>query len=614
MKAAVLHHWRELAIFPILMCLVTLYVTAYEPPSGDVSVASTNCTNSTRAHFGKDPSISCPALPDTPYIAERSDEPRQAIIYEDWAWKSFVALNWPAIEPASPSYYRGFPDYSLPFGKGQANTTPVWGTWKEKRELFSVNASIPKKWNYEYDYFVDYPPCSATHAAKIAQMENPRVFAQAGKGLANSFDESVQVPTEARYPSEIAHASVQPKVWRHQRDQDGDNAVIYEVKLNYDYYDYVRDQQLYDDTIKNARAANSGNVSFSGHDKQSKKAVSFPLRLNPQKGGYNGATFNSSQNYAVQYCEEQNRTLSAHPCSTGTIQTKSAWVQLDSSEVQSGKFHWTEAQYYRHDPTVPGGKCTAYGQFGMIGFHIIQKTLEQGHYVYATFEHGANDATPFVYANYFKGNSTIPEGFYPGFNDSPNAIKVTRQHPVFPTTQQTNARYHDLIKAVNPNSVWLNYQLTGVQFIPVQCYDTENDRECQSGGFMTGSDDPTNIGQPFYLANLVIETNWGLQNFQGVPPGKQNGNVPAAFLPTSGYQSTFQSSPYDHYVPNESIDFDRSSGNIGNSRRNPGGRVFNMGGCMGCHGIAQANGSDFSFVLLLGQGGAGVEPVNAPPP
>ena len=78
--------------------------------------------------------------------------------------------------------------------------------------------------------------------------------------------------------------------------------------------------------------------------------------------------------------------------------------------------------------------------------------------------------------------------------------------------------------------------------------------------------------------------------------------------------TTFESTPVDYFLPNDSINFDRSLGNVGNSRRNRGGRVFNMGGCMGCHGISQANGTDFSFVLLFGQGGADVEPVNEPPP
>jgi len=121
-------------------------------------------------------------------------------------------------------------------------------------------------------------------------------------------------------------------------------------------------------------------------------------------------------------------------------------------------------------------------------------------------------------------------------------------------------------------------------------------------------EDPTDNGQPFYLANLVIETNWGLQNFQGVPP-----NPP--YNPVKGFLTSPDTKPTDHYYPNTQPpgQFDRSLGNAGQSRRNRG-QVFNMGGCMGCHGVAQALGTDFSFALLFGQAGATAEAANADQP
>jgi hypothetical protein len=47
------------------------------------------------------------------------------------------------------------------------------------------------------------------------------------------------------------------------------------------------------------------------------------------------------------------------------------------------------------------------------------------------------------------------------------------------------------------------------------------------------------------------------------------------------------------------------------------GRAINMGGCMGCHGVAQVKGFSFSFVLLGGQQGADVDTEDSftvPPP
>jgi len=39
-----------------------------------------------------------------------------------------------------------------------------------------------------------------------------------------------------------------------------------------------------------------------------------------------------------------------------------------------------------------------------------------------------------------------------------------------------------------------------------------------------------------------------------------------------------------------------------------------MGGCMGCHGVAQINGYAFSFVALIGQGGTEPETMSDPGP
>ena len=130
----------------------------------------------------------------------------------------------------------------------------------------------------------------------------------------------------------------------------------------------------------------------------------------------------------------------------------------------------------------------------------------------------------------------------------------------------------------------------------------------------------------------MIETNLGLQQFQGQPP---------TFFPKSKFK--------DNVTPNEQVTFyirtdpsanDPAAKNPGDRRpgdrnpsdrrpgdRNPGDRrpgdrrtggkapqfgniqfggvVQSSGGCMGCHGVAQLQGYSFSFVLLDNQyGGA----------
>jgi len=546
---------------------------------------SAPCASSTRAGFGTQPSIACPVLPQSPFIAVPVNAPQQASIYEDWAWKSFIAANWPAITVPTQ---RGVPDTTKTFAMAANDTLGVWETWKEKRELFVQGGAPNPDWNAPIAYpgNAAIPVCPGEEAAVAALGSSHRLFAQAGKSL--SLDEALQVPSESGPQTTLAGRAVQTQVWYGARTASGENSVLYEVKFNYDYFTYVVGQGLYDDTKKNQRRLNSGDVkNFPNHSNQSTKAITMPGR-------------DQVQAYSASNCAADPYPAGNACATTGAVQAKAAWRRIIENDKRF--FHWAPGIYYRNIGNDQ--VCRAVGAFGLIGLHIIQKTVPHGHYIYATWEHKSVSTDLYSYAE----RPVVPKGapqppLAPPF---PDAIKVSRDHAILPSTRQTNETYHRLIRAVNSISPWLNYQLVGVQFIPVSCWG-RNNGPCEAGGFQVGLEDPTNNGQPFYLANLVIETNWGLQNFQGVPPGP-----PGPYSPVTGFTTTYNTKPSDHFYPNTRPpgEFDRSLGNVGQSRRNRG-EVFNMGGCMGCHGVAQSLGTDFSFALLFGQAGAGAEAANS---
>jgi hypothetical protein len=384
---------------------------------------------------------------------------------------------------------------------------------------------------------------------------------------------------------------VQPQVWHGVRTASGENSVLYEVKFNYDYYNYVSTQSLYIDARKNARRLNSGSNQHQYHQNQMQSAISLPWRLPPPEVN------SSSGMYDVTKCAA-NPSQNGYPCQAGAVQIKAAWRRITKTERSS--FHWTPGIYYR---STGGEKvCQAVGDFGLIGLHIIQKTFYQGHYIYATWEHKSVSTDLYTYAEHPVQPANMPaKPLVPAF---PGGTTVTRAHSILPSTVKTDVAYHNLIRAANPSSVWLNYQLIGVQYMPVECWASGN-QPCAPSGFQVGLEDPANNGQPFYLANLVIETNWGLQNFQGVPPGP-----PGPYNPVAGFAtSPSGTKARDHYVPNTTGTFNRSLGNVGQARK-ARGQVFNMGGCMGCHGVATSLGTDFSFALFLGQKGAVPEAAN----
>jgi hypothetical protein len=82
----------------------------------------------------------------------------------------------------------------------------------------------------------------------------------------------------------------------------------------------------------------------------------------------------------------------------------------------------------------------------------------------------------------------------------------------------------------------------------------------------------------YYTANSVVETNYTLALYHG------------RFLGSRGVQSDYADTAST--VPDfKNVYLFPQSGAV---------QRFNMGGCMGCHGMGQVTGTDFSFLLSFG--------------
>lgn len=122
------------------------------------------------------------------------------------------------------------------------------------------------------------------------------------------------------------------------------------------------------------------------------------------------------------------------------------------------------------------------------------------------------------------------------FPNKPQLYK--RAHPIPDVVTASTNYVHEELKKRNPNSVWQYYRLIGVQGNPTK--------------------DSTAFS--FYLANYVIESDPPLAYFRG-----------------SGIDSPYNQRNNVVYKKNR----------------------LSMGGCQGCHGVAQRGGSDFSFLMGL---------------
>jgi hypothetical protein len=85
------------------------------------------------------PTVSPDPLPDVP---PTTGDPFP--FFDNYSWRSFIALNWPAKSGAAS---RGQPERSKQFGDAGPR---VWSTWKSRYEVFQPNGAVPAPWS-SYD-------------------------------------------------------------------------------------------------------------------------------------------------------------------------------------------------------------------------------------------------------------------------------------------------------------------------------------------------------------------------------------------------------------------------------------------------------------------------------
>jgi hypothetical protein len=221
----------------------------------------------------------------------------------------------------------------------------------------------------------------------------------------------------------------------------------------------------------------------------------------------------------------------------GNIEIKAAWRKLTTDEAASNKYH-TQTVIYYDNVKVNGQTTEVYKNdiMGLVGLHIIHKTETFPSFVYATWEHTDN-----LLVDSNNNRLVYTEIQNTNFGDNAKTFNnILRVHPIPDSIVDVNTTVNQYL--ATQNSVWQNYKLINVQAKPKDISQ------------VTGSHTDT-INSSYYLSNSVIESNIELQTFTG-----------------STADSTFDNLIYKN-------------------------QIINMGGCMGCHGNAQAKGTDFNFLI-----------------
>lgn len=243
-----------------------------------------------------------------------------------------------------------------------------------------------------------------------------------------------------------------------------------------------------------------------------------------------------------------NNNVIVFPCSDsstkqkGVIEIKTAWRPLLMTDKKE-EFLVREAIVF--DEKKDSSKTKYIAQkvpYVLIGMHIIHKTKNYRNFFIASWEH--NSLQSYGYKFVLNDPASSPdtkEGYkilpVERHNDTDGAHSYIKE--VYKSISDT---IQAEIKKANPNNFLANYRLIGFQS------DLYPDAELK---------DRKKQMPAYYLANLVIESDATLSDFSG----------------------NSISNPFNNKA---NVVVDK--------------KLITAGGCVGCHGVAQQSGSDFSFL------------------
>jgi len=525
-----------------------------------------------------------------------------------FAWRQMISLNWAvAISDGSVSK-RGEPapfDQPTPINQ----TAPrVWETLRAKTEVFpGVGNPHGSDQGPDRDFGFDQPPYYRYDPAAVGTYPGlkPGMIPACDEKDSNQPTPWIELSESHEVGPEQMYAGMAP--FESDSSQRNDQRLLYAVKVDRNFYRYIAASGWLDGGAPGSAIPAKATVAYfldhnSAPPAGSSKWVSFPSE---------------------------------------SVQIKTAWRRLTSQEQREGRFFSALARSYeaqdigqeyagvRGDPDFP---CYVDSHWGLVGIHFKTRTATAPFYIWTTFEHvdnvvdkqgnvtedpvgrlrvdaelpatepevstrnavSADPPTPETIQKMSPAEAHAEPGkrlYFRNQSGTPTTQGVIavnrRQHRIAQPVIEVNEVAHRAIREFNSidanhgkiPAMLMNYKLVGVQWRPA-------DKPVPGKDVVADPNQPDEVlryPSIYYLANLMLETSYRLQNYSGVvqshlPPPHQT--MPVQDLIT---------------------DFDVNGNPTYNVFRTgqPGG--LNMGGCMGCHGQMQLKGYDFSFIFRRGR-------------
>jgi hypothetical protein len=342
--------------------------------------------------------------------------------FDCFGWQLFLTLNWPVSSS-------GEPDPGAYFGRPGSLGKVTWETFASVNELFG--GGQPPAWE---------------------QM-----------GLTRTIE-----TTSAVIHQNLTDYRQADHNWLTDQDH---NLVRYELRVNKDEYQYIVQNQLYNqDGLYKAFTTGAG--------------IDLPTG---KSGGI------------------------------GAIETKAAWriVPKDREDYFTKNYKIAKVK-------IPPSQDDVL--VALVGLHIIKKTPNSPQWVWATFEHQDNvpDGPPVPTTKYNFFDPKASSDYKPNYNAPPAKksdrrvpVQVIRVNPFDPRTVDINNAVRDLISSKYPESVWRNYKLISVQWPTAPVFN----RDPKSGDAL-----PSGKPAPVVVANTTMETYMQNQNSGGGAGTATGGN------------------------------------------------------------------------------------------
>ena len=348
------------------LALLVVYWLVVQFPGQDGTVA-----HAAPHAIGETPTIS-PELPEDISGGAPNANQTQAAAF---AWREFIALNWPAVEQTGELGTRGKAAATLKFGQKSTDHHLVWETLRTKVEIYPGAGSATVTPNgyvddASKDYGYDAPPdyrYNPSNVGGYTGLEPGQVPPDVGQQPVATpafvnLDEDNEIEEDAMFAGASASSPFPGQQF------------LYIAKANRAQYTLI-----------------AGNKWWYHSQFPPKSA---PLSFLPTV---------PPQHQTTEYVQKNKRTPTPDfaknnglfSFSYGTVEMKSGWRRLTSKEIASGKFHTNTIRYYvaqeeghtyagkPGDPTKPAWREETWG---MVALHINHKTPTAPYFIFATFE------------------------------------------------------------------------------------------------------------------------------------------------------------------------------------------------------------------------------------